>query len=330
VLLIRTALRRQFGLSTANTAAEPFPPERYNETLELPDGRTIAWAEAGSSNGFPLFLFHGFPGSRLEARGVEDIGRRHNIRFICPDRPGYGRSTFQSNRRITDWPADVQHLARHIDLKRYAVLGGSGGGPYALACAHAITPDTLTAVSLLCTAAPWEPDTIRYVSYSRRLLRLLSKYMPSLTTHVIDGLIGLGKLFAASSAGKKYIDGIAVKAAATAGKEIPESETSPEAEAARRERLLSVLFEPFAQGSRGLVQEAYLLSHPYGFRLEDVPFENKVQIWHGTKDTNSPIEMVRYLKDRLPHCEMHEFGGETHFTVIKHLEEIVTELVGQQ
>ncbi len=85
--------------------------------------------------GFPLFAFHGFPGSRMEARGLEDIGRRHNLRFICPDRPGYGLSTFQPNRRLLNWPADVRYLARqHLDLKRYAVLGGSGGGPHA--CTH--------------------------------------------------------------------------------------------------------------------------------------------------------------------------------------------------
>lgn len=333
LLFILQTLRQQFALDTTNTnsaASESFPPERYNRTFELPDGRALAWAEVGSPTGSPLFFFHGFPGSRLEARGLEDIGRRHDIRFICPERPGYGRSTFQPDRRIVDWPADVRELAAHLDLKRYAVIGGSGGGPYALACAYAIPPDTLSAVGLLCTAAPWKPETIRYVSYSRRALRFLSEYCPSLTTRIFDRLIGFGKWFATSGAGKKYIDIFAVKAAATAGKDIPESEKSPEAVEVRRERLLSVLLEPFAQGSRGFVQEAYLLSHPYGFRLENVRFEKKIQIWHGTKDTNSPIEMVRYMKERLGHCDLHELDGETHFTIMKRLENIVIQLMEKQ
>ncbi|RYP61898.1 hypothetical protein DL770_009690 [Monosporascus sp. CRB-9-2] len=230
------------------------------------------WAEAGSPTGFPCFMFHGFPGSRTEAQGFEDIGCRHNVRVICPDRPGYGLSTFQPNRRLLDWPADVRYLARHLDLKRYSVLGGSGGGPHALACAYAIPPDELSPAGLLCSAAPWEA------------------------------------------------------AAATVGKEIPESEKHSEAVAARREQLLCLFLEPFAQGSRGFAQEAYILTHPYEFRLENVQFE-RIKIWHGTKDTNSPIRMVRYMKERLPHCELYELGGETHFTIMKYLEEVLVKLV---
>ncbi|RYO78171.1 hypothetical protein DL762_008829 [Monosporascus cannonballus] len=209
-----------------------------------------------------------------KAPGFEDIGRRHD-----------------PNRRLLDWPADVRYLARHLDLKRYSVLGGSGGGPHALACAYAIPPDELSSVGLLCSAAPWEAGT-RDVLWSARLGSWASTYCPSLTTRLLDLVLGMSKRLMASDTGKKLIDGIAAKEAATAGKEIPESEKHPEADAARRERLLRIFLEPFAQGSRGFVQEAYILTHPYGFRL-DVQFERKVKIWHGTKDVNSPIRMVR-------------------------------------
>lgn len=88
------------------------------QTLSLPDGRQLAWAEAGCPFRYPCFMFHGYPGSRLEARDFEDIGPWHNVRFVCPDRPGYGLSTIQPDRRILDWPADVQFLARHLNMKR--------------------------------------------------------------------------------------------------------------------------------------------------------------------------------------------------------------------
>lgn len=310
---------------TARYTGDTDPSQRYNGTISLPDGRTLAWAEAGSPTGFPLFLFHGFPGSRLEARGVEGIGRRHDVRFILPDRPGYGRSSFQPGRRIIDWPDDVQHLAGHLNLERYAVLGGSGGGPHALACAHAIPSRTLASVGLLCSAAPWEAGA-RDLPWSARVGSWAATYCPSLATRVLNCLLGIAERLAASNAGKRFLDALATKAASTAGKEIPESEKNPEAVKARRERLLRVLLEQFAQGSKGFVQDAYLLTHPYGFRLEDVRFE-RVQIWHGTRDWNSPIRMVRYMKERLPHCDLHELEGETHFTVMKHLEEIVRKLI---
>jgi pimeloyl-ACP methyl ester carboxylesterase len=318
-----TAVPRRYFTHDADVA------ERYHRTVILPDGRQLTWAEAGSPTGFPCFMFHGFPGSRLEARGLEDIGKRHSVRFICPDRPGYGLSNFQPNRRILDWPGDVQYMARHLDLKRYAVLGGSGGGPYALACAYAIPPDTLSAAGLLCSAAPWEAGT-QDILWSARIGSWAATYFPSLSTGFINLLIGAAKWLVATDNGKKMIDEITVKAIATAGREIPESEKTPEAVAVRRERLLRIFFEPFEQGSKGFVQEAYLLTHPYGFRLEDVNFENKVQIWHGTKDVNSPIRMVRYMRDRLPHCDLHEFEGDTHFTIMKRLEEIVVKLTAQR
>lgn len=326
-------LQSRYSTTTASvtpkTPHDPDPAERYHKTVILPDRRQLAWAEAGSPTGFPCFMFHGFPGSRLEARGLEDIGRRHDIRFICPDRPGYGQSTFQPDRRLLDWPADVQFIARHLDLKRFAVLGGSGGGPHALACAYAIPPDTLSATGLLCSAGPWESGT-HDLQWYRRSGSWAAANMPSLSTRVLDGLLGAVKAFAGTNQGKKMLDGIAVKGAAVAGKEIPVSEQTPEAVAARRERLLRIFLEPFAQGTRGFVQEAYILTHPYGFQLEDVRPDRRIIMWHGTDDTNAPIRMVRYMHERLPNSQLHELEGETHFTIMKHLEDVVVQLVAQR
>lgn len=137
----------------------------------------------------------------------------------------------------------------------------------------------------------------------------------------------MARRLTASASGQKMLDGIADKAAATAGKAIPEWEKTPDAVAARRERLLAIFLEPFALGSRGFVHEAYLLSQPYGFRPEDIPYDRKIHVWHGTADMNSPIRMVRWMCERLPNCELHELEGETHFTIMRHLEEIVLRMV---
>lgn len=317
------------GMISKPTVTPQSESDRYHRTVTLPDGRTLAWAEVGAPSGFPLFFFHGFPGSRLEARGVDDLGRRYNIRFIAPDRPGYGRSTFQPGRRITDWPADVQFLARHLELKRYSVLGGSGGGPYALACADAIPSDELASVGLLCSAAPWEAGT-RNVPWSARVGSVAATYFPSLSTSVIDFCLHVAQRLAASKTGQKMLDDLTVKAARTAGRTDSESEETAEAVAARRERLLAIFLEPFAQGSRGFVQEAYLLSHPYGFCLEKICYDGKIHVWHGTADKNSPIRMVRWMSERLPNCELHELEGETHFTIMKHLEDIIPKMIEDQ
>jgi pimeloyl-ACP methyl ester carboxylesterase len=130
---------------------------KSNQQLRLPSGRLLAYDEYGASDGTPIFYFHGSPSSRLEWSlfGGETLANRLNIRVIVPDRPGLGRSDFQPGRRIGDWPADVIALADQLTLTHFAVLGYSGGGPYAAACALRI-PERLTRVGIVSGTAPFD------------------------------------------------------------------------------------------------------------------------------------------------------------------------------
>jgi pimeloyl-ACP methyl ester carboxylesterase len=64
----------------------------------LTDGRRLGFAEFGDLQGRPVFYFHGFPGSRLEAKLAEKISLDTHVRFIGIDRPGYGLSSFKPER----------------------------------------------------------------------------------------------------------------------------------------------------------------------------------------------------------------------------------------
>ena len=114
--------------------------ENIDQTLKLKDGRTLGYIDLGNKDGKPLFHFHGFPGSRLEATILADRAIVKNIRVICIDRPGMGLSDFKENRTLLDWPDDVVELADALEIDKFAVEGISGGGPYAAACAYKI-PD---------------------------------------------------------------------------------------------------------------------------------------------------------------------------------------------
>ena len=109
-----------------------------HKQFTLPDGRSLGYAAYGDPQGKPLFFFHGFPSSRLEAQFTEGVAGRLGARIIAIDRPGFGRSDFKKERRIRDWPDDVLALADALGIDRFAVLGVSGGGPYAAACAHVL------------------------------------------------------------------------------------------------------------------------------------------------------------------------------------------------
>src|SRR5947209_14262034 len=118
---------------------------RLDQTVDLPDGRRLGYAEVGEPRGKPVLYFHGVPGSRLDftAARCDEALRAVAVRFIGADRPGFGLSDKKPGRGHADWPADVSALADSLELDRFAVLGYSRGGPYALACA-ALIPERLT------------------------------------------------------------------------------------------------------------------------------------------------------------------------------------------
>src|SRR5690348_15789794 len=111
-------------------------------------GRSLTVRDLGEP-GAPAVLFqHGFMACRLTGRPAP------GARVITIDRPGIGGSTAWPGRTLLDWPADVAAVADHLGLDRFAVLGHSGGGPYAAACAARLG-DRVSALGIACGFAPF-------------------------------------------------------------------------------------------------------------------------------------------------------------------------------
>ncbi|MBU1879209.1 MAG: alpha/beta hydrolase, partial [Chloroflexi bacterium] len=119
-----------------------------DDCILLPDGRRLSYAEYGDPAGAPVFLFRGTPSSRLACHPDDTIATDLGARVIVTERPGFGRSDFQPGRTLLDWPADVVALADALGLDRFAIVGTSGGGPHAAACAYRI-PQRLTLAAIV-------------------------------------------------------------------------------------------------------------------------------------------------------------------------------------
>lgn len=320
------ALRLRLSSSTASADSRPLTTpeaERLSQTLTLRSGRVLGYSEYGNPTGFPLFYFHGFPSSRLEGWNLGEIPQRHGLRVIAPDRPGFGLSSFQAGRGIADWPGDVQALASHLSLSRFAVLGVSGGGPYAVACAHGLPHDMLSAVGVVAGSGPWIAGT-QDVTLSRRLISLAATHCPAAFIAISNIVIAVLRRTAATGMAKKWLDNWIDRTKRREEEKEEEGNDNISTQEAR-ERLIKASFEAFTQGSGAFVQEARLLSHDWGFRFEDIAFD-KVQMWHGTKDRNAPLGMMRYMAERLPHAVLHELD-EDHYSIGHHIEKILSELV---
>ena len=319
----------------------------------------LSYTVLGPSHGRPLIFVHGFPSSRLEATGLTALANRKNLLVISPDRPGFGRSTYVPNRTISDYPADIDALATHLGLKRFMVLGGWGGGAFALASAAALGSERCSAVGVLAGAPPWEAGSWR-MKRLNRLTAWMSEYMPGFLRGLAGALVGVARWVAKRKAVERMIDGVVQKAQEKKEKEKRaiadrsklgresedekqellsecrqdgpslgvDSDREPELSIPqRRQRLLDILFEPFAQGTAGFVQEARLLSQvDWSFRLEEVK-EPRVLLWHGSKDVDAPIEMIRWMVERLPNARLEEFEDDTHFTIHQHLDEVLDDLI---
>jgi len=321
--------------STRVMAARHQDPRR-NQTLTLPDGRTLGFAEYGSPTGHPLIFLHGYPSSRLEAAGLDATFRRRNLRVVAPDRPGFGLSTPLPGRRITDFPADIHALADYLHMARFALLGGSGGGPYALACARDLPPTMLSRVGLLASAGPWAAAGREGMWRSARVLVFGARYFPTALTLFANWLLGLSRWFVTLGPVTRRLDAWLERIKQMEKKQKGEGRTEEAGDTGKeparageaRERLFEIAFEGFAQGTRAAVDEALLLSDDWGFRLEDVSYD-KIQMWHGAKDVNSPIRLARFMAERLPHCVLREFDHDDHYSVgtLTRIEEILDDFV---
>jgi pimeloyl-ACP methyl ester carboxylesterase len=279
--------------------------------VRLRDGRTLAYAEHGNPSGQPIIYCHGVPSSRVEADLIVDgaTAARFGLRIIVPDRPGIGRSDYQAGRRIVDWPEDVANLATELGLNRFAMIGSSGGAPYAAACGVRI-PDRVRVIGLVGGLAPADaPGVHDSLSRPLRITFRLARFAPAL----LRGLFRL-QLRAIRRGGERGRQRLAAWA--------PEPDRSllqrPEIAAG----FMASFEEACRHGPRGAVADVGLIAEPWGFDLTAV--QVPVLLWHGERDRNVPVASGRYLASVLPNCRATFYPADAHLSVpLNHQEEIL-------
>jgi pimeloyl-ACP methyl ester carboxylesterase len=274
-------------------------------TIRLRDGRRLGYAEWGDPVGRPLFFFHGWPGSRIEGCLGDEAARARGVRLIAIDRPGMGLSDFQQRRTLLDWPDDVVQVAVALGLDRFAVLGISGGGPYAAVCAWKLS-DRLTGAGIVSSLAPLDvPGAVASMGRQNRLVF-------QLVGHV--AILGRVLMAAMAVSVNRRRDHILERGVAAAVDK--EFLRRPEV----RKILGESLSEAFRRGSRGAAWEMGLYARPWGFPLGDI--RTPVYLSHGEQDANAPVTMGHYLATRIPECRASFYPREGHLHFLNRLPEI--------
>jgi pimeloyl-ACP methyl ester carboxylesterase len=102
--------------------------------LALDHGRTLHVYDTGTGDGttgLAVFWQHGAPSTGAPPEPLFAATAERGIRWVSHDRPGYGGSTPHPGRDVASAAADVASVADALGIDRFAVMGDSGGGPYA-------------------------------------------------------------------------------------------------------------------------------------------------------------------------------------------------------
>jgi len=283
-------------------------------TVNLPDGRGLGYAEYGDAEGRPVFHFHGTPSARLEAARGDEEALRQGVRLIGIDRPGMGLSDFHRGRRLLDWPDDVAALADALAVDRFAVLGVSGGGAYAAACASKI-PERLTACGFVSSIGP--PDVeIEGVPQASQVVFTIARRLPWLLSPLLWWVLGRHMQNRAKAEGML--------------EEGSQHRPEPDRELLESPEFMDLYYaetaEAFRQKAKGPAHDFRLYTQPWGFQLEDIRCDS-VFLWHGELDESAPLAMGQAIAARIPNCKATFYPDDGHLSPgINHIDEILQAL----
>lgn len=267
----------------------------------LSDGRKMGYIEYGDLNGFPIFAFHGTPGSRVWLPGDDEIAKANGVRLITVDRPGYGNSDQKPGRTFVQFSDDIKELSKVLNLNKFSVVGASGGGVYSAACAHGL-PNLVHKAGLISTVDEFENgkppkemvfvNRIVFILYPR--FRWLLKYFLNGQKNTID------------KTPNKYVESIRKNT-----KHLCESDREIIAVKENAEAILIQMEEAFKNGVAGAITEIGLFCNEWGF--DPGKIQIPVELWHGTDDTLAPISAAKRLASKIPNCNENYAERKGHF-----------------
>ncbi|KAJ5611612.1 hypothetical protein N7528_008717 [Penicillium herquei] len=303
-------------MANGSILQDPSYQAQQNKFITLANGRKLGFAEFGSisDDATPLFFLHGLPGSRLDAALFHPEACEVNVRVIGIDRPGFGLSSPQSNRQLLDSPADVRELAKHLKLEQYYVLGFSGGGLYALACAYAIPETELLGVGVASGMGPWSLGTYGMKIENRVLFNCIC-YTPWLARRLVG--VGFAEFI-------KGTDMVKMKEVLTKNLIPADQDFFNKAEIG--DILLLSVAQAFKQGTDAMMEDGRIVTSDWGFETKDILAKN-IRLWYGTADVNVPVTMGRYLEEQIPHATLKEYEGDAHFMIMGHIGDFLKDLI---
>lgn len=283
--------------------------------VRVPDGRYVGVECWGDPHGFPVFLLHGTPGSRNGPVPRAPLLYQLGIWLISYDRPGYGESSRQKGRTVVDAATDVQDIANELRVGHFAVVGRSGGGPHALACAARIDKSRLRNAAVLVGLAPHDADGLDWFDGMTE-----SNVHDYETSSLNDEDAVIADLTRRAEEIREDPESLLKSLLA----EMSDPDKRIALDAGIRRRLLETYGEALKHGPDGWIDDVLAFRSPWGFSLSDIKVP--VRLWHGEADVFSPPAHSRWMAERIPNATIEVQPGAAHFAAMEVLPRLLKQL----
>jgi pimeloyl-ACP methyl ester carboxylesterase len=274
-------------------------PPRLEGTVVLEDDRHLGYAEYGPSTGRPMLWFHGTPGARRQIPPeAHEAAHARDVRLIAVERPGIGASTPHRYASLLEWAADIEWLCNALGVSNFAVVGLSGGGPYALACAHELA-GRIVAVAVLGGVAPavGPEAALGGTSTLTRWFSPIFAYTHKPLDPIMRNLI-------------RVLEPFADRAVDLFASMMPPGDQRVFADPAIRQ----MFQEDLLRGSRRYMQAAFLdailFGREWGFSLEAIRVP--IHMWYGDADNIVPVAHGEHMAAKIPQATLRVRAGEGH------------------
>ena len=286
---------RKESVPSTPALAEP----RFEGSIRLRDGRDLGFAEYGPVTGRAMLWFHGSPGARRQiAPEARALAHERGVRIIAVERPGIGDSTPHAYAELIEFAADIEQLCDALGVEQFVLAGLSGGGPYALACAHEM-PERIVAVAVLGGVAPTlGPDAVD--GGANALIRTFSPLLKWTW----------GPLGASMRRLIRVLEPWADPAIDLFARAMPPGDQRVFNDPGTRRMFQEDLILGSRNHMHALWLDAMLFGRHWGFVLEDVRVP--VFLRYGDADVIVPSAHGEHMADRLPDSELRVYPGEGH------------------
>lgn len=278
--------------------------------------RRLNWWLGGAVEGLALLFHTGTPAPPVRWDSLEAAAQSHGLRLITYARPGYSGSTRQPGRSIADAAIDSAAVLDQLGVEEFVVVGHSGGGPHALACAALLSDRCRAAVSL-AGVVPFDAEDIDWMA------GMADENVEEFTT-VLEGEAVLRPYLEAYAQHFSQVttDDVAASLAGLVSDIDRAALTGELADVMARSLRLAA-----AQGVEGWIDDDLAFAKPWGF--DPSAIEIPVAVWHGRHDRMVPFAHGEWLQGHIATVHSRLLEDEGHISLLTNrLEDILQDVIG--